>query len=267
MPTSTGIVTHRVLQGLALGATALVLSACNVSFGNDAEAHDQWKRTYTLANPGTLEIRDTNGSIDVVPGAGDAVTLVVDRTVRAGTEQAAKTALEQIEFVEHVTPDRIAIDSSNYSSSLFGKSHKFVYHVTVPTWAGVRVDATNGDIKVTNIGGPFRVHATNGRITGTGLRAGASVSTTHGVTSLEFASLGDNDITCETTNGEIKLAIPPDAKARLVATVTNGAITTSGLPMATTEQTRRRLEGTIGGGGGPMIKLSATNGRLAIEGR
>ena len=55
-------------------------------------------------------------------------------------------------------------------------------------------------------------------------------------------------------------------KARLSARVTNGAIKADGLDVAVSEQSRRRLDGTIGGGG-PLIRLQTTNGAVQIRGK
>jgi hypothetical protein len=43
--------------------------------------------------------------------------------------------------------------------------------------------------------------------------------------------------------------VPKDAKASVSLRVSNGGISTSGLDMAVSEQSRRRVDGTIGGGG------------------
>ncbi len=71
----------------------------------------------------------------------------------------------------------------------------------------------------------------------------------------------------ECTNGGIKLRLPPDAKATITASVTNGGIGVTEIPgLETTESTRRRLEARLNGGG-PSIRLSGTNGGIQISPR
>ena len=250
----------------AVALATLLLGACNLQFSNDAEAHDQWKKSYTLTQPGVFELRDSNGTIQIDTGEGNAVEVVADRTMKAGTEQAAKDALAHLEFVETVTPNHVTIDSSNFSSMMLGKSIKNEYHIRVPAWAGVTVNTSNGNVSVTGAGAPLRVKATNGRIRGTSLRGETTVTTTNGTTNLEFARMPDADITCETTNGEIVVVVPSDSRAHISAHVTNGGIRHSGLDLSIAEETRRRLDATIGGGG-PQIRLSATNGAVTVQGR
>jgi DUF4097 and DUF4098 domain-containing protein YvlB len=252
---------------LALVASAAGwLAACSIQFSNDAEAHDQWKKSYTLTQPGTLELRDNNGLIQIETADGNAVEVVADRTMRAGTEDAAKEALAHFEFVEAVTASRISIDASSFQSMMLGKSLKTEYHIRVPKWAGVTINTSNGDVRAAGLGGPFRVKATNGHIRGSGLQGGTTVTTTNGATNLDFAKVPEGDIVCETTNGEIVIVVPSDAKARISAHVTNSAIRHSGLELSIAEETKRRLDATIGGGG-PMINLSATNGAISIQGK
>src|SRR5205085_334696 len=104
----------------AVATAAALLGGCSIQFSGDGEAHDQWKKSYTLTQPGTFEIRDSNGLIQIEAGGGNAVEVVADRTMRAGTDEAAKEALAHFEFVETVTPSRVAIDSSNFQSMMLG---------------------------------------------------------------------------------------------------------------------------------------------------
>jgi DUF4097 and DUF4098 domain-containing protein YvlB len=149
---------------------------------------------------------------------------------------------------------------------MLGKSIKNEYHIRVPAWAAVTVSTSNGDVRVTGAGGALRVRASNGTIRGTGLRGATTVTTTNGAMDLDFAKMPDGDIQCESTNGKIAVTVPGESKARINAHVTNGAIRHSGLNLDIAEETRRRLDATIGGGG-PLISLSATNGAISIQGK
>jgi len=214
-----------VARLVALVSAAVLGGGCTIDFSNAAEAHDQWKRTYTLTQPGSFQLRDSNGRIQIDAADGNTIEVVADRTVRAASDDAAKDALAHLEFTESSAPDHVSIDSSTgFQSMMFGKSLKTEYHIRVPKWAAVTVDTSNGDVTATGIEGALRVSATNGRIRGSALAGAASVKTTNGAVTLDFAKLDDGDITCDTTNGEISVGIPADAKARISARVTNGSI-------------------------------------------
>ena len=97
---------------LILGVLAALVTACNVQISMQAEARDQWQRRYTLAEGGTLEIRNTNGLIQVEPTSGNEVEITADRIVKAATDEAAKDELAKWDIEQTATPDRIAIDTT-----------------------------------------------------------------------------------------------------------------------------------------------------------
>ncbi|MFI5177372.1 MAG: DUF4097 family beta strand repeat-containing protein [Vicinamibacterales bacterium] len=252
----------------AFGAAWLVFAgACGLQFAPGAEAKDQWTKSYTLKEGGSFEIRNTNGRIEVRTRDGNTVDVVADRVVRAATDEGAKDALRRLEIAETVTPDRVALDATGHGMGLqinISKHVDFVVHL--PRWAAVKLVSTNGDIDVADLDGSFNVETTNGRIRGTGLGNATTVSSTNGAITLEFARLAEAGISCETTNGAIQVTIPRDSRARLSARVTNGTITTSDLELSASEQSRRRLEASIGGGG-PVIRLETTNGLIQLKGK
>jgi hypothetical protein len=59
------------------------------------------------------------------------------------------------------------------------------------------------------------------------------------------------------------LTLPPDAKADLDASVTNGSISVTGLTFEASDQSRRHVSGRINGGG-PPVTISTTNGAIRI---
>jgi hypothetical protein len=245
----------------------LSLAACNIDISNQAEAHDEWKKTYTLAAGGTLEILNTNGAIEVDPADGSTVDVVAERLVRAGTDQAAKDALAALEIKETVAPDRVVLDSSTHLSGFFTGSREVRYHVKVPKGTSLRLVATNGSITAHDFGGAFRAETTNGRIKAWGLSAGASVQATNGSVDLDFATIGTDGITCETTNGAVSVTVPHDANGRLTLRVGNGGIDTEGLTLGHLEQARRSLDATLGSGTGSTIRIETTNGGIHVRGK
>ena len=63
-------------------------------------------------------------------------------------------------------------------------------------------------------------------------------------------------------NGGIRLEVPEQINADLEIRTTNGRITTD-LPITTTRETRRRVEGTLGAGG-PDLRLRTVNGSITL---
>jgi DUF4097 and DUF4098 domain-containing protein YvlB len=246
-------------------AALVSLAGCNLQLSTDVEAKDEWTRSYQLTPDGTVTIKNGNGKVEVIGGDGSSVNIVAERIVKAGTEAAAKEQLTLLEMKEDVADDRVSIDSSTRGLTI-NVSRRINYKVTMPKGASLTLISSNGDILVTNVAGKFSAEASNGRIIGTGLQGGTKVTTTNGVIELTFDKVGDGGITAETTNGTITVTMPRTTDADLSARITNGAIRNEGLDLKVSEQSRRRLDGTLGTGG-PSIRLEATNGAITIRGK
>jgi Putative adhesin len=251
---------------LALALSLLGGAACGLDLDSGVEARDEWKRSYTLEQGGSLEIKNTNGRINIVSVDGNNVDVKAVRIVKAATDEAAKDALKQFEITEKASPKSVVIDGSSRDGFTIRLQRRVDFEVRVPRWADVRLDSTNGDIEVSGLRGAFRAETTNGRIVGSALEGGAAIETTNGLVTLDFAKLGASGVSCETTNGAIRVTVPRDVSAHISARVTNGDIDASDLKLAVTEQSRRRLDASVGGGG-PSIRLETTNGSIAIKGR
>ncbi len=257
---------RRRFAAVALAAAFLGSAACGFDFGPRAEARDEWNRTYKVSKGASLEIRGTNGMIRVEPTEGDTIEVAATRIVKASTDEAARRELADFKMAETVSPSSVTIDSTGGTQLSMRLSKEVHYRIKAPRGISLVLKATNGEIDTTGITGMLRAETTNGRIRAAGLEDGARVETTNGAVDLDFAKLGDNGVRASTTNGPVVVRVPKDVKARISASVTNGGISTSDLEVKTTEQSRHKLEATIGGGG-PSIHVETTNGEIQIKGR
>lgn len=247
-------------------AAAIGLSAgCGIGLSAQAEARNQWTKTYAVAPGATLEIVNTNGRIEIAATDGTAIEVVAERIVKASTEDRARELLDGFEIRETASADHVRLDSRSTGISI-GVNRMVHYTVKLPRSTNVRIDTTNGDVRVNDLAGELRVEATNGRIEGTGLANGAVVDTTNGAVSLSFVKLGAQGVACETTNGAITVMLPADADADLSARVTNGRVSVEGLDVEFTEESRRRMDGRLGSGG-TRVRLETLNGEIRVRGR
>ncbi|HEX5214573.1 MAG TPA: DUF4097 family beta strand repeat-containing protein [Vicinamibacterales bacterium] len=263
---------HQAHSGVRFAAVAVLIaalgggSACQISFGG-VEGRDSWAKQYTLAAGGKFELTNTNGRIRIEASPdGNTVDVRAEKIAKANDEAAAQAAAKKIEIRESASADRVSIDSAISGLGLSTGERRVDYVITVPHWAQVTVDATNGDIDIRGVTGFVDVDATNGRIQASGMEHGAKVEATNGAVTLEFAKVANGDIRCDTTNGAIYVTVPKDAKMRVSASVSNGAIQTHDLELTVAEQSRRRLDATANGGGA-SVRLETTNGLISLKGR
>jgi DUF4097 and DUF4098 domain-containing protein YvlB len=252
---------------LLISAALAASAACGLHFGSGIEARETWNRTYTVKSGATLTVRESNGTIRVNAIDGDKIEVSATRVAKASTEEAAKADLKEFSISETATADHVELDSSTRSVGvMLHKSRHVDYDIKVPKGLNVTLKTANGLINVQGVGGALTIEATNGDIEATGLGGGADVTAVNGRVQLGIEKVHNSGVRCKTTNGQIILTLPTTAKATLAAHVLHGVIQTENLSIATTDETRQRLNATIGGGG-PEIKLETTNGEVRVVGK
>ena len=246
----------------------LALAGCDLSVGNLTErATEEWTRSYPLAAGGEIRIGNTNGRIEVEGVEGSTVEVRAEKIARAATEAGARELLPRITIKEDVQPDRVSIETERMNGIMIGAAFEVRYHIRAPKGAVVNVSTTNGGIGLTALAGKVVARSTNGGVTAKEQAGGIEARTTNGGVSIDFAQLGPEPVSARSTNGGVVIMLPDSAKADVTATCTNGGITVSPeLTLAVTEQSRRRLEGRLNGGGTP-IELQTTNGGVRIKPR
>lgn len=247
---------------------ALVLAGCDVSLGGlTARATDEWTRSYPLEAGGEIRIVNTNGRIEIEGTDGSTVEVRAEKIARGATETAARELLPRITIKEDVRPDRIWLETERMSGIMIGAAFEVRYHVRAPKRAAVSISNTNGQVALTALDGKVKAQTTNGGVRGRDLTGGVDARSTNGGVTIDMASVGPDPITLRTTNGGLTLTVPDKAKANLTASCTNGGINVSSLEnLDISEQSRRRLEGRLNGGGTP-IELRTTNGGIRVRPR
>jgi hypothetical protein len=268
-PVSPRALAARTARLAVVAAAALTLAGCDLMMTDfSAQATEEWSQTYTIAAGGRFEVENVNGRIEVQPSDGDQVEVRAEKIGKGATDDAAKRALARISIEERVSDDAIRLSTKIEGSVGFNMGGTEVkYYVRVPAGVSVKVDTTNGTVVADNLTASLSAETVNGAIKGRGLEGEVSATTINGSVDIEMARLADGGVSIETTNGGIDLTLPRAAAATVSARLANGRIRTSDLPIETTsDNTRRRLDGTLNGGG-PRIRLETTNGGISIRGR
>jgi len=254
--------------GVLLLPLAVVLAGCDMSFAHlTARATDEWTRTYPLTAGGEVRIVNTNGKIDVEGVDGSTVEVRAEKIARGATDAAARELLPRIVIKEDSRPDRVSLETERMSGIMIGAAFEVRYHVRAPKNAVINVTNTNGQVALTALDGKVREHTTNGGVNGKELTGGVDARSTNGGLTIDMASVGLDSISLRTTNGGVTLMLPDSAKATLSASCTNGGINVSALDkLEVSDQSRRRVEGRLNGGG-TSIELQTTNGGIRVRPR
>ena len=113
----------------------------------------------------------------------------------------------------------------------------------------------------------MRASSTNGGVKGTiGAASLVEARTTNGGVelSIDGALAPSGEVRLTSVNGGVRLTVPADTRADVSARCVNGRVDVDDLPIAVDgEQTRRRVQGTLNGGG-TRIELQTTNGGVTL---
>ena len=256
-----------------LVATA-ALAACDIAvdghggfdFGLAAgKAQDEWTRSYSVAPGGRLELINVNGRITAEASDGNQIELRAERSAKATSDEAAKDLLARIEMREEVGADRVRVEVR--PPRLSGPSgHEFKWTVRVPRGVAVDLRTVNGGVRLSGLDGEVRARSTNGGINGSALRATAvDAAVTNGGVEIELLKAVDaGSFELEAVNGGVSITLPEDSRADISGRCVNGGVSTSGLSLDTVgEQSRRRLEARLNGGGA-RISLQTVNGGVSV---
>jgi DUF4097 and DUF4098 domain-containing protein YvlB len=263
-------VTRRLLPALVL--PLLVASAgCDIVTAEfRSEETAEWRKSYPLDASGSLEISNVNGKIEVQPADGNTVQVVAIKKAKGPTPEAAKASLERIQIVDDVSGGRVKIETKTGPSrgGMFNHGGLQVeYRVRVPAGAEVKLETVNGGIEITGLKGRITAETTNGGVQARDVAGTLVASTTNGGLDIDLAQMPEGGVKLDCTNGGIKVRLPRDAKATISARISNGGINADGLAIETVgDQSRRRLEGRLNGGG-PRLEIEGTNGGISLNGR
>jgi putative adhesin len=259
----------RIALPAVLVPALVAAGGCDIAMADlKSKESAEWHKTYQLQAGGTVEIANVNGRIAVEPSSGQTVDIVAMKTARAASPEGARDALSRTEIREDVSPTRVRIETKHQRSGAWFASNnvEVAYTVKVPAGADVRFSTVNGGIELAGLGGRIKAETVNGGIVARQVSGAFDASTVNGGVDVDVEALAADGLTLGCTNGGIKLRLPRDARANIRANVVNGGIDAAGLNLDASEQSRRRLEARLNGGG-PRISIDGTNGGIRIASR
>jgi hypothetical protein len=249
----------------ALAATALLCASA------PAAAQDfRWQGAIPQGQ--SIEIKGVNGDIVAGPAGGNQVEVVAEK--RARRDDPASV---QIKVVPHgggvticaVYPTREGSKPNECQPGDGGRMNvqnndvtvKFTVHVP----AGVQLvgKTVNGGIDATRLNGDVALSTVNGSVTFSTTGMGHA-TTVNGSIRGEMGRAEWNDrLEMSTVNGSITLTFPASLNTDVRASTVNGDINTD-FAVSANRLSRRRVEGTIGGGG-RMLSLESVNGSITLK--
>jgi hypothetical protein len=216
----------------------------------------------------TVTILNVNGEIAAVPASGGAVEVVAVKKSRRGDPSTVRIEVREEADGVTICPIYPGETSCGKRSRDRNDDDRVSVDFTVRVPARVRLEAAtvNGRVEVRGLTGDVQASTVNGGIQ-LETAGAAEARTVNG--SIE-AALGrgswDGRLDFQTVNGSIDLSLPAAAGARVEARTVNGGLSTD-FPLTIQSNRQwgpRRMEGTIGTGGGEL-RLETVNGGIRLR--
>lgn len=266
---------HNTTRIFAVLVASAAFAGCDIAvdghgglgFGlASGKAQDEWTRTYAVGPGARFELININGRITAEASDGREIEIRAERSARAASDEAAKDLLGRIEMREEAGADKVRVEVRPPRMS--GPSgHEFKWTVKVPRGVSVDLRTVNGGVHLSGLDSEVRARSTNGGVNAKALMASSvDAAVTNGGIDIEMAravTAGTFDL--EAVNGGVSISLPDDSRADITGRCVNGGISTSGLSLDMTgEQSRRRLDARLNGGGA-RVSLQTVNGGVRID--
>ncbi len=277
MRLNTPIICAALTAATALHAQNFATHPCNGSgdggfFGrmtSGEQACEVRSATFALIG-GHLNVKGTNGGIEVVGEARPDVALEARVSARAGSQSEAAGILREITIETGSTVEAHGpkLGQGGGFGGLFGgnKNWTVSYRLRVPHHLAGYFQTVNGAISLASLEGNITGETTNGAVSFHHLAGDVHLSTTNGgiEAKLDGSRWQGGSLKATTTNGGISVHAAPDYSAHLVANTTNGGIEVNVAHLDGNGVHRHSVDTNIGSGG-PTVQFSTTNGGISIN--
>lgn len=227
-------------------------------------ASDTVRRAVALGTR-TLVLNDLRGTVTLAGTTATVAQLRFRKQGRGASAIAAHQTLRGIRILESGTPQRFT-----YAAERDAPDRSTV-DVTgsIPHATALRLENTRGAVQIADLAGPITLRHPFGTVNLMRMRGAVDVDIQSGDLMASFAALPDSGtVRLRTANGDITLALPPDASATLTAETQVGWIQTPTLPLTDQRLTPLgagfRYTGRLGAGR-QTVRLSTDNGRITVQ--
>jgi DUF4097 and DUF4098 domain-containing protein YvlB len=226
-----------------------------------------------IAQGRSIEIKGVNGDIRAEPSGSNEVEVVAEKQARRDNPEDVR--IEVVPHADGVTicavyPARSGAQPNECQPGKGGRMNvqnndvtvRFV--VRVPAGVTFVVKTVNGEVEATRLNGDLDLSTVNGSVnfSTTGMARAATVNGS--IRGAMGRADWSDTLDMNTVNGSITLTLPQSLNTDVRAATVNGDIN-SDFPMTVSGRiSRRRLEGTIGGGG-RVLALESVNGSITLK--
>lgn len=239
-------------------AVSLIVLAIVVWAAPSFAISKEFDRTYPLQTGGSFDLQNVNGTVEVQGWDRNEIEIHAVKTAKQ-----KESDLELVSIDVDAKPNAVSV-STRYPQNE-GVEVAVEYTIHVPRGARVEhLGTVNGALRIADVQAIEDLHTVNGNIEVYDGGGSVHAHTINGNIHVELVHVREqNNVTAETTNGSLLLAVPSDTQADLETRCMNGNFS-SELPISMESTLHpREMHGKFGNGG-PPIRLHTINGGIDV---
>jgi len=218
---------------------------------------EEFSQVYNLAAGGTVDLKNTNGSVTLTGWDQPRVQLTA---IKKGH---SKPDLDAVTLDIRSDQGRLTVRTVYPQGHRDGVSVS--YTLSVPRHVNLELDTVNGSVKISGVSGAINTATKNGSISVLNSSGAATATTINGSITIELDQVTmNNDMKFTTTNGSIKVHLPANINADVQASTTNGGIRTDFPLTVEGKYNSKSMNGRLGGGG-RVLTLKTVNGSVNLS--
>ena len=239
-------------------------------FGHGREVGDAWDYRALIKPTQQVWIRNTNGPIEVVAGAGDSLVVHVEKSWRMSDPQSVQIIPVLTERGLTICAvwearERRCEEGGDYRISGVKKNDVAVrFTVQLPRNVPVDASTVNGELQIDGVSAPVDAKTINGRVAVNTSTGPVNATTINGSIEANMEALTSGDMHLTTVNGSVSAGLPREINANIDAQTVNGRVETDFPVKVVGKISPRHLRGTIGNGGA-TLKLVTVNGSITLH--
>src|SRR3989442_5293455 len=224
-------------------------------FGGGREVGDAWDYRALIKPNQHIWIRNTNGPIEVVSGAGDSVVIHVEKSWRQSDPQSVRVVPVLTERGLTVCAlwearEQRCNEGGDYRMNGVRKNDVAVrFTIQLPRNVPIDASTVNGGLEIDGVSAPVEAATVNGRIYVNTTTGPVEAHTFNGSIEANMLTLPAGDVRLVTVSGSVNVGLPVQLNANIDASTINGRVQTDFPVKIMGKISRQRLRGTIGSGG------------------
>ncbi len=260
-------------------------------------SQEKIEKSFAVAAPARLNLRNIRGSVDIRPGETGALSVTAIKQTDSGDAKGTEIELSQ-------ASDGTVTAATHFPEGWWvwmtgSKPCKVDYIVKVPRGCSLKVrgvsnsvvvqgltgdfdfNTVSGDLTLRDLTGPLRINSVSGDVSGAGVSGALRVDTVSGNVKLDSSNLtsvsaktvsgnlslqttlADGSYKFNSVSGDVRVSLPADARCSAELHTISGNLS-SAFPVSSTSRGPASQTLTVQGGG-VKVSLDSVSGDLRLD--